>query len=312
MRVFVAGGGGVLGRRVVRLLAQAGNDVSATARTPDAAEVVRRAGAAPIDVDLFDPTAVRRAVAGSEAVLRLTTKIPPLGRMGRPAAWQETGRLRTEGARLLVDAAAAEGAAVYVHESVSFVYTDGGDRWLDEDAPVDDGGTTPLRDALAGEAIAAGATAAGVRGVVLRFAGFYAKDSDQSLAMALALQRRRLPLIGPSRNFFSSIHVDDAATAVVAALRAPAGVYNVADTHPMPLRDYIATIARAIGAPPLRRLPAFVGAATLGEAWRYLRRSQRVSAARLSAVTGWTPAIPDAATGWARIASDWAIESQLR
>jgi UDP-glucose 4-epimerase len=42
----------------------------------------------------------------------------------------------------------AAGSGVLIHEPVSFVYADGGEAWLDEDAPVDDGGAMP--DARAG------------------------------------------------------------------------------------------------------------------------------------------------------------------
>src|SRR5207253_8701702 len=156
----------------------------------------------------FDAIALRRAVAGRHAVLRLTTKIPSMLRMRSARAWRDTGRLRNQGAALLVDAAVASAVATYVHESITFGYADGGEAWLDEDSPLA-AGPTPLRDAARGEANATRFTAAGGCGVVLRFAGFYAGDSSQTLAMAELARRRRLALIGPSRNYFSSVHLDD-------------------------------------------------------------------------------------------------------
>ncbi len=146
MQVFVAGGTGVVGRAAVRAMIEAGHRVRSSARGPEKADLVRRLGADPVDVDLDDGAGLRQAVAGSDAVVRLTTKIPqPMVKMRSPAAWRETNRLRTAGARRLVDAAIAARAPAYIHESVTFVYADGGDRWLDEDAPVDDGGTEILR-----------------------------------------------------------------------------------------------------------------------------------------------------------------------
>ena len=126
MKVFVAGGTGVLGRATVHALREAGHQVRATARGEDHARLMRSLGAEPVEVDLYDPVAVRRAIAGADAVLRLTTKIPSLMKMGRRGAWTETNRLRTVGARILVDAAIQERVQIYVHESVVYAYADGG------------------------------------------------------------------------------------------------------------------------------------------------------------------------------------------
>lgn len=312
MKALVVGGTGVLGQRVVRLLASAGHDVQATARDAAAADAVTAVGARPLDLDVYDAGAVRAAVRGNDAVLRLTTKVPPLQHMRAADAWTETGRLRTESARLFADACVAESVAVYVHESIAFMYADGGDAWLDEDAALDVAAAVVLRDALAGEANACIVTAAGARGVVLRFAGFYAHDSLQSVEVAGLLQRRRMALIGPSRNFTSSIHADDAATASVAAIAAPAGVYNVGDDRPVPRRDNIAALARALDAPPMRRLPRFMGRSVMGEAWGYVSRSQRVSARKLHQATGWSPAVKDVLSGWDLVATQWAAETQRR
>src|SRR5579864_7267946 len=250
MRVFVAGGTGLLGLRVVRLLAAAGDEVVATARDDAGAGRIRRLGATPLSLDLFDERAVASALTGCAAAVRLTTRIPALLKMRFASQWVETGRLRTEGARILAEACVASGVQRYVHESVTFLYADSGSAWLDEDAPVDVDRVTPLRDALEGEASASVVTDAGGSGVVLRFASVYASDARQSLELAAAMQRRRFRLIGPSRNYMSSIHADDAASAAVAALQAPAGTYNVGDNEPMPLRENIAALADAINAPP--------------------------------------------------------------
>jgi len=99
MKVFVAGATGVLGRPTVPALVQAGHDVRGTARGDEKSALVRSLGAEPIPVDLFDPEAVRAAVAGSEGVLNLATKIPPIMRMRWKGAWKENDRLRTDGSR---------------------------------------------------------------------------------------------------------------------------------------------------------------------------------------------------------------------
>lgn len=128
MKIFVAGATGVLGRPTLRALVEAGHEGRGAARGEDKAQLVRSLGAAPVSVDLFDAAAVKAAVAGSEAVLHFATKIPSITRMRWKGAWRENDRLRTEGSRVLVDAALAVGAAVYIQESISFVYGDGGDE----------------------------------------------------------------------------------------------------------------------------------------------------------------------------------------
>jgi len=305
MKVFVAGGSGVLGRATVRALGEAGHRVSATARGSEKASVVRRLGAEPIDIDLFDRAAVRRAVAGSDAVVRLTTKIPSLAMMGRRGAWTDTNRLRTEGARILVEAAMQEHVSVYVHESAVFVYRDGGQGWLDEHAPTDDGGATPLRAALDGEQEAVRFTRAGGRGIVLRFGGFYGPDAPSTVETAQMVRRRLLPVIGPGTNYLSSIYVSDAGRAVAAALRVPAGIYNICDDAPVPFAVYLRVAAQSLGARRPWRLPGVLGSLRIGEAGRYIFRSLRVANRRFRDAAGWAPECPSVSDGWPRIVAQW-------
>jgi NAD dependent epimerase/dehydratase family enzyme len=228
--------------------------------------------------------------------------------MRRAEALAETGRVRIEGTRVLNEARGDERVATCIHESITFVYDDGGDNWLDVDSPVSDGGAAPQPDAPEAEAEAQKFTRRSGRAVTLRFAAFDAADSSQSLEMAERARRRRLALIGPSRNWFSSIHLDDAAAATLAALRAPSGIYNVSDDDPVQLSTFMTSKARAAGGRGLPRLPSVAGNAALGVTWRYLRRSQRVSSARMQHLTGWTPKVHNAREGWKgwiSVAREW-------
>jgi nucleoside-diphosphate-sugar epimerase len=298
MKIFVAGGTGVLGRATLKALAEAGHQVRATARTAAKAEIVRSLGAEPVQMDLFDPDEVRKAVKGCEAVLRLTTKIPPIAKMRSKAAWQETNLLRTEGARILVDAAIAEGAQVYVHESITFVYADGGTQWLTEDSPTDDGGSEILRSALEGEKEAARFSEAGGRGIVLRFGAFYGPESVQTVDMISMMKRRLLVQPGPGGHYVSSIYIPDAGGAVAASLKLPAGTYNVVDENPLPFGDYLQALAETLHVPKPFRFPGALGRATFGRVWSHLSRSHRVSNARFKKAAGWKPAVPSVVEGW--------------
>jgi len=303
MKIFVAGGTGVLGRASVKALVEAGHEVSATARTSSKADAVRNLGAEPIQVDLYDPKEVCQAIAGSEAILRLTTKIPPIAKMRNRAAWQETNLLRTEGARILVDAGIAEGVQVYVHESVTFVYEDAGTRWITEDAPTDDGESEILRSALDGEKEAARFSESGGRGIVLRFGGFYGPESTVTADMISMMRRRLLVQPGSGAHYISSIYIPDAGAAVLASLNVPSGIYNVVDENPLPFKEYLHTLADAVHAPKPFRFPGVLGKATFGGVWSYLSRSQRVSNARFKKSSGWKPSVPSVAEGWPLVAA---------
>ena len=139
------------GRAVVRELVRAGHKVRATARGEDKAAQVRALGAEPVAVDLYNRDSIRAALNGAGALLRLTTKIPPLMQMRRASAWRETIRLRTQSAEALVDAALATGVKTYLHESVAFIYRDGGEDWIDETHPVDVEGSSILAGTFEGE-----------------------------------------------------------------------------------------------------------------------------------------------------------------
>lgn len=295
MKVFVAGATGVAGRQAVRRLAAAGHVVTAVARTPEKAELVRSLGAEPVEVDLFDASAVRDRVAGHEAVVNLATKIPALDKAMRDSAWKENDRIRTEVSRNLADAARAGGARVFVQESLAFMYPDGGDEWLDESVPVDP--PPHARSTLVAEEQAAAFTARGGRGIVLRFGQFYAPDSEQT-RFQIALARRGLaPFLGPPEAFVCPIHAEDIGTAVVAAIDAPAGAYNVVDDEPIRQGELAQVIADNLGRKRLRFTPKPIARAG-GSKARFLMRSQRVSNEAFRKATGWEPRFASSRDGF--------------
>jgi nucleoside-diphosphate-sugar epimerase len=304
LKVFVAGGTGVLGKASLPALLAAGHRVRSTARGNAKTELVRRLGAEAVDCDLYDFDSLRKAVSGCDVVVRLTTKIGSMTSIRDPKAWAETNRLRTEGAHTLVDAAIAEGVSVYIHESITFVYAEGGTRWLNEDSRIDDGGSDILRAALAGEREEARFSAAGGRGIVLRFGGFYGADAPSTGEMVAMARRHMLFQIGAGTNYFSSIHVPDAGRAVAAAITAPAGTYNVCDDQPVLFAENLQALAAAIGAKKPLRMPGFVGRLMFGQVWSYFSRSQKVSNARLKKLAGWQPAVKSVLEGWPLVAAE--------
>jgi nucleoside-diphosphate-sugar epimerase len=194
VRILVTGGSGVLGWALLPLLAAQGHDVRAPALT---------------ELDLFDVARVGDAVGGIEAIFHLATRIPPRERMRDREAWRENDRLREEASRLLVDAALASTTQVYVQPSVTFVYP--AERPVDEQTRI--GEVRPhLESSLAAERQAARFAGAGRRGVVLRFGLLDGPGTGQE---------------APNPRAGATLHVEDAGRALLAALVAPSGVYNV-------------------------------------------------------------------------------------
>ena len=295
MKVFVTGGTGAIGRFVIPVLVQAGHDVQALARSDAKSAQLQAQGATPVQISMFDEAALKDAFDGVDAVCNLATSIPPVAKAARMSAWAENERIRTEGSAAVVGAALAAGVGRLVQESITFIYPDRGDLWIDESVPVD----APVlgKSVSTAEQNTARFTAAGGTGVVLRFAMFYGPGSDHSDQFLKYARRHVGAVAGKPSKFQSMIHLHDAATAVLAALTVPAGVYNVADDEPLSRRDFARAVGAAVGKRPWVLVPgrwASVG----GKRAEIMLRSQRVSNAAFKAASGWTPAYPSCREGW--------------
>ncbi len=213
--------------------------------------------------------------------------------MGMRSAWRDNDRIRREVARNLADTALAAGAETFVQESIAFMYEDRAEEWIDEDVPLD---PAPHGDsALEAERQAHRFADGGGRGIVLRFGQFYVEDAPHTMTMVKMAKRGISPFLGPPNGYLPLLHADDIATAVVSALRAPAGTYNVTDDEPLRRRELAEVLAQAVGKDKLRNLP-YGGMKLSGITKMYLR-SQRASNRRFKEATGWAPTHPSARRG---------------
>lgn len=295
MRIFVAGATGVIGRRVVPELVEAGHDVRAVGRTPEKRRRLEERGARAVEVDMFDAAAVRSAVRDAEVVINLTTAVPPAGiRMLLPWSWREMDRVRRHISANLVDAALSGQIRRIIQESFAPIYADGGDAWLDETAevrPVDYN-----RSVLEAEDQADRFTRAGRPGVVLRFAYMYGPRDPVTRQLLDGVRRGWFPLFGNPDAYGSWIAHDDAAAAVVAALDVPAGIYNVVEDEPMRRRDLAEGLAQSLGVKSPRFLPDWMTALGGGVA-ATLARSLRISNRKLREASDWAPRYPTTLEG---------------
>jgi nucleoside-diphosphate-sugar epimerase len=257
MRVFLAGGSGVVGERLVPALAQAGHSVVALTRSPGKADAVRALGAEPAVADALDRDALVEAVrdARPEAVIHQLTAIPDrinIRKISRDFAL--TNRLRSEGTDNLLDAARAAGARRFLAQSFAgWPYARVGGPVKDEDDPLDPeppGELRPLFDAIRHlESAVTGAS--DIEGIVLRYGYFYGPGTAMAAGGTVLeeIRKRRFPIVGSGGGVWSFVHTDDVAAATVAALeRGSPGIYNIVDDEPATVSEWLPVVAEAAGA----------------------------------------------------------------
>jgi nucleoside-diphosphate-sugar epimerase len=284
VRVAVTGATGVIGTSAVTALVAAGHDVVALARTPEKADRVRAMGAMPVLTGLGDHDGLVDLFTGADAVCNFATSIP-VGYAGAlPGAWRTNDRLRIDGVRRVVAAAREAGVRRIVQESVSFLYAEHGDDWVTEASPLD---ITPATEpATVAEAQVQEYRCDSRVGVVLRF-GIIVGDDAMTRWQLRAAARGRPIGMGRPEGWLHPVHTDDLGPAVVAALTAPNGVYNVG-AEPVQRGDYVQAYAHTVGRDGVGFLGPVLSKLAGGRA-EPLTRSLRVSSDHFTASTGWTP-----------------------
>lgn len=293
MKVFLTGASGVLGRAVTSAVLVDGHEVVGMVRTARAAQVVREAGAEPVPGSLFESDSLVSAMRGADVVVNLASHMPT-GRLKTLApAWRANDRIRVHGAGVVVRAAQAAGVPRIVQPSLSAMYADGGDDWVDEHSPVDlSRATEPF---VVSETWVDRFTRDGGEGVVLRL-GTVTGPEPMTAWLVRRARSGRPTGFGDPASWTHVVHPHDVGTAVAAALTAPPGTYNVGAE---PLRR--AELAEAFAIAGERRGGRFHGAITTrlgGGRLEMFTRSQRVSSQRFADRTGWHPHFPKLTQDW--------------
>ncbi len=161
-------------------------------RSPGKAAGLRELGAAPVVCDVFDTSALMQAVTafGPELVMHQLTDLPDqVERIAEFAT--RNNRIRTEGTRNLLAAAAQAGATRFLAQSIAWTPPAGGEAVAEHERLVLDAG-----------------------GAVIRYGTFYGPGTYSGSG--------RIP--PPPR-----IHIDQAARRTVALLNAPSGLVVVTE-----------------------------------------------------------------------------------
>ena len=265
MRVFVAGGSGVLGRRLVPQLVARGHQVTATTTSAAKLGLLEQLSAEGVVMDALDAASVGEAVAAArpDAIVHEMTALS-VAHAGKPNLrkanrfFAATNRLRTEGTDHLLATAQATGVSHFVaqgHASMNGIRKGGWVKTEEDPLEVLEG-TKAIRH-LEDVVVKAG-------GAVLRYGGFYGPGAwDEQLAL---VRKRLFPLVGGGTGYVSWVHVDDAASATVLALEQSAkGVFNIVDDEPAPVSAWLPFLAECAGAKQPRRLPAWLARLLAGE-----------------------------------------------
>jgi nucleoside-diphosphate-sugar epimerase len=288
MKVLLAGASGAIGSPLTRQLVAHDHRVLGLTRDWDGARRLQALGATPVVADALDRDGLLRAVDGLAADAVIHLRKPPLRHRGMAL----TNRLRTEGTANLLAAAEALGARRFLTQSVIFGYgyRDHWPRLLTEEDPFG----LPAGDACDPHVAAMRSTeqqAFGApEGIALRYGLLYGGDAERAGDL---LARRRLPVA--KGGVLGWVHHDDAAAATVAALERgrPGQAYNVVDDLPATWWEVYTTMAKALGAPPPRRLPdRLLRLAAPYVASFVVGTSMRVSNAKATAELGWRPLYP--------------------
>jgi len=314
MRVFVVGASGAIGTRLVPQLIARGHEVIGTFRSPGNAERVQALGAKPIVLNLLDARAVRKAVLDSkpEAIVHQATALADLRDFKHfDRSFAQTNRLRTEGTDALLAAAREAGVRRFVAQSfASARYARGGGPVKTEDDPLDPTPVAAMRETSAAmrhldEAV----TAAG--GIALRYGGFYGILKD---GMLEAVRKGFFPIVGDGGGVFSFIHLDDAAAATVLALEhGRAGIYNIVDDEPAPVREWLPVLASVLGAKPPRRVPRWLARLFAGDVAVMMGTEARgASNAKAKRELGWTLRYPSWRQGFVAAYASTTPRTQAR
>jgi 2-alkyl-3-oxoalkanoate reductase len=308
MHIFLAGATGAVGRSLVPLLINHGHTVTGTTRSPRKADDLRALGAEPVVLDGLDRRAVLEAVAAArpEAIVNQMTALSGLSDLRKfERDFALTNRLRTEGTQHLLDAAGETGVErVIVQSYAGWPYARTGGPVKTEADPLDPDPPKQMRAIL--DAIRrqeALVTAPG--GVALRYGGFYGPGTGLAPGGEQweSVYARKFPVVGDGGGVWSFVHIEDAAAAVVAALEhwTPGEVYNIVDDEPAPVRVWLPAVAAAIGAPPPRHVPRWVGRLMGEHVVAMMCEVRGASNAKARSELDWAPKWPTWREGFAAL-----------
>ncbi|MFC6707692.1 NAD-dependent epimerase/dehydratase family protein [Flexivirga alba] len=299
MRVFVAGGSGVLGRRLVPQLVARGHQVTATTTSADRVRSLEQLGAEGVVMDGLDAASVGEAVAAArpDVIVHQMTAISVAhagkADMKHMDRWfATTNRLRTEGTDHLLAAAEAAGVSHVVAQSYGAWNGIRSGGWVkSEDDPLDPMTGTPAQPGMAAIGHVEDAVVK-AGGAALRYGWLYGPGAMSDLVEPV--RKRQFPVVGGGAGHCSWVHLDDAARATVLAVEQQAqGVFNIVDDEPAPAGDWLPYLAECARAKRPMRVPTWLARPLAGQvAVLMMTEGRAFSNAKAKVALGWTLRYP--------------------
>lgn len=307
MRIFIAGGSGVIGRALIPLLVGAGHTVVALTRGADRAANLQAMGAEPVLGDVYDQADLTQIVREARPDVAIHQLTAFGAKTHDPAAdpLAETIRIRDEGTRTLVGALRAAGVKRLITQSISFICspnpagldaqclsTETTDLYLEAGPAI-----APLAHAVA-EMERLTLQTPGIDGVALRYGWFYGAGTNYDAAngsIPSGVRKGRAPLVrsedGLGCGVYSHIAVADAARATLLALsHAAPGIYNIVDDEPAAHGVWLPWLAASLQAPAPPEIAQDAARQALGDMLAHFMSAQTgASNAKAKRELGWQP-----------------------
>ena len=271
--VFVTGGSGFIGGRLIERLLADGHTVRALARSPSAAERVRLRGAEAVAGELADVAAMRAGADGCELAFHAAATLGDWGSV------EDFERGNVQGTSNALKACADAGVRRFVHVGTEAVLLAGEPLVdVDETAPlrVDSPALYSSTKARAEQAVLA-ANRDDFETIVVRPRFVWGPGDTTLLPVIVEMVRSgRFAWVAGGRHRTSTTHVDNTVEGLVlgAARGRPGNAYFVTDGEPVVFREFVAELLATQGVEaPARSIPAALAhvLAVFGEAaWRRL------------------------------------------
>lgn len=297
MRIF-AGASGAIGRPLVRQLVAHGHDVTGLTRSEASAAHLRADGATAVVGDGADAPTVERLVAEAapEVIVNELTSLPANLDPGKlTEIYAANDRIRRVGTAALVGAARTARVPRFVGQSSAFWYAPTPGDVKSEDDPFDVDAPEPAGTSVQTMVEVEGMMrdAPDLTTTILRYASLYGPGTWYAPEGEIGRRVRRwmYPIIGSGDAVMSFVHVEDAASATVAAIEAGlSGTFNVADDEPAAARDWLPAFAAAVGGrKPLRAPVALARLAAPAAIIHLSTNSRGASNRRIRDTLGWAP-----------------------
>lgn len=273
MKIAVVGANGVVGSATIPLLLAQGFDVRAVdLRAREDGQPASRMFEF-VAADILDAEQMLRAIQGCDVVVHVATAIPKPG----PAMdWSKNDLIRRQGTQRLLGACLKAKVRRYIQQSVSMLYRDGGDAWLDETSDISPGKILESADDMETYV-----RQSDLSWIILRGGLLYGPSTGRDARWVAQARGGSMRVPADGTDYVSLIHQADLAAAICRACTAPTtGTFNVVDDHPVTWRELFDFIAGRLGVP----IPRANG--------ERLFPSQRVSNQRARAMLEWAPSHP--------------------